>query len=112
LETTKRMTFRGSYPVDHPGWWMLEASAAGESETRSIIRKPDGTYRQIASIDLFPRSGGTLHIELGDQVTDAKSLAQCREYYAQFKEKQAEHIVKEGQNRSPMNHGSICNDKS
>jgi len=68
----------------------------GEAGTRSIVRKPDEPYWQIASMDLFPRSGGTLHIELGDQVTDVKSLAQCREYYAQFKEKEADHLVKDG----------------
>lgn len=96
METTKRLKFRGSYPVDHPGWWVLEASVEGESETRSVVRKPDGTYWQVASMDLFPRSGGTLHIELGDQITDAKFLAQCWEYYVQFKQKEADDLVKDG----------------
>jgi len=34
--------------------------------------------------DYFPRSGGTLRVELGKQITNERVLAQLREYYAEW----------------------------
>jgi len=78
---------KGGELQDHPGWWKIDEEVEGESEHWSYVRKPDGTYWEVAAVDLFPRSGGTMHVDLGDQITHPKLLTQCEEYYAQLRQK-------------------------
>jgi hypothetical protein len=74
---------RAGQPIDYPGCWMLSGSNA-DGESWSYFRKEDGTYWEVARENLFPRSGGILHIELGCHVTDAAILKWLREYYAEW----------------------------
>jgi hypothetical protein len=48
--------------------------------------------REVAAVDLFPRSGGIMRIDLGDQIQNQKTLAQC-EYYSQLKQKAEEKVA-------------------
>jgi hypothetical protein len=78
--------------VDHPGYWMMSVTRTDDDEGRewSVVRKPDGTYWQVSSIDFFPRSGGTMKVETGDQIVDTKTLAYVQSCYAKWMEKLAE----------------------
>lgn len=50
----------------------------------------DGTYWHVAATDLFPRTGGTMKVTPGDQITDPKTVALCEDYYTQLQKKAAE----------------------
>jgi hypothetical protein len=94
-ESTPRAMLKGGPLVDHPGWWMVEAwKENNPADTRNFVRKEDGTYWDVAVIDLFPRSGGTLKVTLGEEITDAKRLSTCRDFYAQLKKKADEDAEK------------------
>jgi hypothetical protein len=82
-KTKEHWNIRAGQPIDYPGCWMIAASNA-DGGGWSYFRKEDGTYWEIVTEDLFPRSGGTLRVELGNNVTDAKVLAQLREYYLEW----------------------------
>jgi hypothetical protein len=90
-EPTPRVMFKGGPLVDHPDWWMIEMwKENNPGDTREFVRKEDGTYWDIASTDLFPRSGGTMKVTLSEQITDEKRLSICRDFYKQLKKKIAE----------------------
>jgi hypothetical protein len=57
LNDTKRLILTGSELRDHPGWWKIDGRMKDESQRWSFVRKPDGTYWEVAAVDLFPRSG-------------------------------------------------------
>lgn len=78
-----KWSVRAGEPSDYPGCWMVTGSNA-EGESWVMLRKEDGTYWEVVEENYFPRSGGTLHVELGKSVTDAKILAQLREYYVEW----------------------------
>jgi hypothetical protein len=77
--------------ADYPGHWMMSVTT-GDADRRewSVVRKPDGTYWHVAHIDFFPRSGGTMNVETGDPVVEAKALAYVQRCYAKWMEKLAE----------------------
>ena len=90
-EPTPRVMFKGGPLVDHPDWWMIEMwKENNPGDTLEFVRKEDGTYWDIASTDLFPRSGGTMKVTLSEQITDEKRLSICRDFYTQLKKKIAE----------------------
>jgi hypothetical protein len=92
-----RRFVKGGELLDHPGWWKIDEEIEGETEHWSFVRKPDGTYWEVAAIDLFPRSGGTMRVDIGDQITNAKLAAQCEEYYVQLRQKmEDDQKLKEG----------------
>ena len=86
-DTTKRLLLSGGQPIEYPGWWKIDGRVEGESRSWSIVRKPDGTWWYVAVNHIFPPGGGLLRIELGDQITDAKVIVQCEEYFAQMQQK-------------------------
>jgi len=73
-----------------PGLWKITGRMEGESDSWSIVRKPDGTYWEVAGTHIFSPTGGMLRIDTGDQILDAKKLARCEEYYDQLQQKLAE----------------------
>jgi hypothetical protein len=73
---------------DHPGWWKLDGRTEGKSEYWSVVWKPDGTYWEVASTDIFPLSAGTLKVGLGDQISDPKTVAECEEIPPQLDSRQ------------------------
>jgi hypothetical protein len=90
-ESTPRVMSKGGPLVDHPGWWMVEVwKEDNPSDTRSFVRKEDGTYWDIAARDLFPRSGGILKITLAEEITEGKQLSICRDFYTHLKKKMDE----------------------
>jgi hypothetical protein len=62
---------------------MVSGSNA-DGKSWAYFRKEDGAYWEVVQQDLFPRSGGTLRVELGNNVTDAKVLTMLREYYLEW----------------------------
>ena len=85
MDSDKRFMLKGGELRDYPGWWKIDEGIEGESEHWSFVRKPDGTYWEVVAVDLFPRTGGTMRVDLGDQIKDPKLIAQCEEYLAQHK---------------------------
>ena len=80
-------TFRGGELIDYPGWYKIDGSTEDGAKSWSAVRKPDGTWWWVAVTHLFPPGGGTLNLELGDQITEPKTLAQCNEQYADLLQK-------------------------
>jgi DNA-binding beta-propeller fold protein YncE len=96
-DTTKRLLLSGGQPIEYPGWWKIDGRVEGESRSWSVVRKPDGTWWYVAVNHIFPPGGGLLRIELGDQITDAKVIVQCEEYFAQMQQKmEGDQKLKEG----------------
>lgn len=80
----ERWNVRAGQPTDYPGCWIVSGSNADSGKSWSFLRKEDGTFWEILLEDYFPRSGGTLRVELGNQITNETVLAQLREYYAEW----------------------------
>jgi len=57
---------------------------AASGESWAFFRKQDGTYWEIVREDYFPPSGGTLHVELGNRVTDETQVRRLREYHLEW----------------------------
>jgi hypothetical protein len=72
-------------PIDYPGCWIVSGTNMS-GDSWAIFRKEDGTYWEIAREVYFPRSGGTLHVDLGNKVTDESRLGQLREYYLEWQQ--------------------------
>lgn len=70
-------------PVDYPDCWVFTGSTEEGLEQWRVFRKPDGTYFPVLREHLFPKSGGTLEFDLGDQIVNEEQLAMFREWYAQ-----------------------------
>ncbi len=82
----KHLIVKGGQPVDYPGCWIISGRMEDETDGWGVFRKPDGTYWQIAQEDFFPRTGGTLRVDLGEQIVDEKQLEECRGYYTQLQQ--------------------------
>lgn len=74
----------GGELVDYPGSYMIQGGSEDGSDQWGVVRKPDGSWWWVAATDIFPRSGGNMHVDLGDEVTDEKMLTQCEEQYRQI----------------------------
>jgi hypothetical protein len=94
-DTTKRLMLSGGEPIEYPGCWKIDGRIEGESDSWSVVRKPDGTWWYVAVNHIFPPEGGLLRIELGDKIEDLKIIAECDEFYAGM-QKQMEEMMKEG----------------
>lgn len=86
----RKLSIGGGELRDYPGHWKITARIEGETGEWSVIRKPDGTYWEIAGVHFFPPGGGNVRFDIGNQITDAKELARCEDYYTQLQEKLAE----------------------
>jgi hypothetical protein len=95
MESTKRLLLTGGELFENPGWWKIDGRVEGESDHWSVVRKPDASWWYVAAVDIFPRTGGIVRIDLGDQITDAKVTDQCEEYFSQLQQK-LEQMMKEG----------------
>jgi hypothetical protein len=69
---------------DHPGWWKINGRPEGESKGWSFLRKPDGTFWEVAGEHFFPPGGPLVRIDIGDEITTPGTVAECRKYYGQF----------------------------
>lgn len=84
-ESMPRGMLKGGPLVDHPGWWRVEVwKENNPDDVREFVRKEEGTYWDVAGTDIFPRSGGTLRVTLGEQIIDPKRLSICRDFYIQL----------------------------
>ena len=81
-------TIRGGEPLDYPGCWVVTGTNANSGGSWSILRKEDGTYWEITAEHFFPPTGGTLRVELGNQITDPDKLVKLREFYLAYLENQ------------------------
>ena len=82
----RRLRIGGGELVDYPGWWKITARFEDETEAWTFIRKEDGTYWEIRSVDYFPRTGEMVRIALGDQITDSKLVDECDSLYADLQD--------------------------
>ena len=96
MDTTKRFLLSGGELRDQPGWWKIDGRVEGESDHWSVVRKPDGTFWEVAGTHIFPpNSNALVRIDIGDQIFDQKTLDQCEEYYIQLQQK-LDQMMKEG----------------
>ena len=84
METTREFTTGG--PIEGaPGHYIFTVTVEGDDEREwKFVRKPDGTYWDVASTDLCP-----FRVFLGDQIVDAKALRLCERHYARIREAEA-----------------------
>jgi hypothetical protein len=83
----KQLNISGGELLDWPGHWKITGRVEGESDSWSVVRRPDGTFWEVAGTHYFPPTGGTVRIDLGDQIFDAQKLARCEDWYEQLKQK-------------------------
>jgi hypothetical protein len=95
MDATKRLMLSGGEPIEYPGWWKIDGRIEGESGSWSVVRKPDGSWWNVAVNHIFPREGGILRIELGDRIEEQSAISQCEEYYASMK-RSLDEMMKEG----------------
>src|SRR5271156_5440205 len=76
-----RWKISAGQPSDYPGCWIIRGEGSDGEREWSYFRKEDGTYWEILLEDIFPRSGGALQVDLGNQVVDETILSRLREYY-------------------------------
>jgi hypothetical protein len=95
METTKRLVTWCGEVRDAPGFWKIDGRIEGESDSWSVVRKPDGTWWYVAATHIFPPGGPTVRVDLDDQITDPKIIAQCEEHLAQH-QRQYDEMMKEG----------------
>jgi len=95
MESPKQFFKGGGELVDYPGWYQINGGTEDGSKSWSVVRKPDGTWWWVAATDIFPRSGGTMRIDVGDQITDENMLSQCEENYVELVQKIEEKRRKE-----------------
>ena len=107
---TKRVMVKGGDLDGHPGYWTIVESIEGESDSWFVIRKPDGTFWEVARVDYFPRNGATVTIDIGDQILDRRLIAQCQDYYSQLRQKAEESFAVGARDILPKN--SYCCPKS
>ena len=101
MDTPKRLITKGGELVDCPGWYKIDGRMGDEAESWSVIRKPDGTWWWVAATHIFPPGGGNVRFDLGDQITEPKTLAQCEEYYEELLQRLEEKRMKEGGPTAP-----------
>ena len=90
METTKREITSGGPLNDAPDHYKITVRLEGDDEHGwEFVRKPDGTYWEVAVTDLFPRTGGTLAVHLGNQIVGAKELEFCERHYRHIREAEA-----------------------
>jgi hypothetical protein len=90
MEITKREILTGGPLVDAPGHYRIIVTVEGDDEHAfDVVRKPDGTFWKVARVDLFPKTGGMLRIDLGEQIVEPKALQFCEQHFKQLKEAEA-----------------------
>jgi hypothetical protein len=91
LDTDKRLILRGRELRDYRGWWKIDGRIEGESEHWSVVRKPDGTYWEVAGFHIFPPNSEALtRIDLGNRIPDQETIDQCEEHFCQLRQKAPE----------------------
>ncbi|MGA2855229.1 MAG: hypothetical protein ABSE40_00080 [Candidatus Sulfotelmatobacter sp.] len=88
MEAATRCEIISGGPLtDAPDHYMITVRLEGDDEREwTFVRKPDGTYWEVVGTDLFPRTGGILRVDLGDQIVDPKALALCERHYGQIRD--------------------------
>jgi hypothetical protein len=87
LGTPKQFFKSGGELLDYPGWFKIDGGTEDDANLWSVVRKPDGTWWWVAAHHIFPPGGGTLRLELGDQITDRNTLNQCEEITSSYSRK-------------------------
>jgi len=95
MKTTKRLlTWCGEFR-DAPGFWKMDIAIEGESGHWSVVRKLDGTWWYIAVMHDGLPGGPPVRVDLGEQISDPKTVSELEEHLAQAKKKWEE-TQKEG----------------
>jgi hypothetical protein len=89
VETTKRQIIWSGEFKDAPGVWKMDIAIEGESGHWSVVRKLDGTWWYVAAMQ-GGIPGIPVRVELGEQITDPKAIAELEEQLAQAKKKREE----------------------
>lgn len=107
---TRQVMVKGGELEGHPDWWQIvETVVDGSSGSWMFLRRPDGTFWEVASVDYFPRTGGNVRIDIGDQILDRRLLDRCREYYSRLQANgrkraamKTPHLITPGGNGKPI----------
>ena len=74
---------------DAPGVWKMDIATEGESGHCSVVRKLDGTWWYVTAMQ-GGIPGLRVSVQLGDQVTNPKAIAELEEQLALAKKKREE----------------------
>jgi hypothetical protein len=67
------------------GHLLMIGLAEDGSDLWKILRKPEGTFWEVAAIVSWAPTGETLRVDDGDQILDAKKLAKCETLYDKYR---------------------------
>src|SRR6266404_844381 len=87
METARRTILTGGEFRDLPGHWKIKVTVEGDHEREwTVVRKPDGTYWEVAATHILPRTGEMVRFDLGDQIVEERVLVLCEENYNRLRE--------------------------
>lgn len=90
MKTAKREIITGGPLAEAPDHYMVTVRVEGDNEREwKFVRVPDGTFWEVAATDIFPRTGGLLRVDLGNQIVDTKALRLCERHYMSLREAEA-----------------------
>jgi hypothetical protein len=73
--------------LDYPGFWKLNAYRDDGKLLWMAVRKPDGTYWSVAAEHFGPPGGGTLRVELGEEITSEEKVLRYETMYVAAQER-------------------------
>ncbi len=82
----KRECIRVARVREHPDHWVLTKVDADGLDLWRVLRKPDGTFWQVAATHILPPTGGLVQFELGDEIKDAKIIRDLESVYVKAEE--------------------------
>ena len=91
---TENINLRIAELADYPNHWLLSEEPDGESaDGWVVLRKPDGTFWQVTGIDLFPKTGGVMRVNTGDQIIESGLLSGLESMYQRGRQRIEEGIM-------------------
>jgi hypothetical protein len=79
--------FRVAELKNDPNHWLLTELGEDGRDGGKALRKPDGTYWEVAAVHIFPPGGGEYRIDIGNQISDRDMVHQLESFYLQAREK-------------------------
>jgi hypothetical protein len=72
---------------DAPGYWILTERLPEQAEGWRVLRKPDGTFWEVTGTHYFPPGGGSLELDLGQQISDRQLIRELESFYTEARNK-------------------------
>ena len=85
MDAKRKIIWSGEFK-DAPGVWKMDIAIEGEQGHWSVVRKLDGTWWYVSAMQ-GGIPGLPVRVELGEQISDPKAIAELEEQLAQAKKK-------------------------